>query len=108
MQSALVFLATLLAGANACSTYNECHCTNSDGTANDTITALVCNDSNKLAPSSPGWPLYTEEQDSVMKCVLNPGPVNDFVAIDNCKFREFCTKAGATGPDSVCEGNRNT
>ncbi|EFQ29606.1 hypothetical protein CGRA01v4_14887 [Colletotrichum graminicola] len=106
MQSALVLLATLLAGANACANYNKCHCTNADGSANDTITAVVCNNSNKLAPSSPGWPLYSEDEDSVMKCVLNTGPHNDFVGIDNCKFREFCTKAGATGSDSFCEVNR--
>ncbi|KAK2051256.1 hypothetical protein LY76DRAFT_651434 [Colletotrichum caudatum] len=101
MQSSLIFAIALLAGANACSTYNKCHCTNSDGTPNDNITQAVCNNSNKLAPKSPGWPVYYESQDSVMKCVVNTDA--DGVPLDNCKFREFCTNAGATGSDSFCE-----
>ncbi|KAK2038088.1 hypothetical protein LZ31DRAFT_546459 [Colletotrichum somersetense] len=103
MQYSLIFLATLLAGANACATYHKCHCTNTDGSANDTITQVVCNNSNKLAPQSPGWPVYYENEDSVMKCIVNTGPSSDFVAVNNCKFRDFCTNAGATGSDSSCE-----
>ncbi|KAK1996743.1 hypothetical protein LX36DRAFT_712176 [Colletotrichum falcatum] len=107
MRSALVFLAALLlaAGADACATYHKCHCTNADNTANDTMTAVACNNSNMLAPDSPGWPVYTKEQDSVLKCIINLPSITDVVTIDNCKFREFCTAAGATGPDSWCENH---
>ncbi|KAK1978740.1 hypothetical protein LZ30DRAFT_728236 [Colletotrichum cereale] len=106
MQSALLFIATLLAGANACARYEKCHCTNADGTPNNTITTTVCNNSNQLAPKSPGWPLYYLDENDVTKCIVNQNP-NFFLAPDNCQFRDFCTAAGATGADSSCEINVN-
>ncbi|KAK2007930.1 hypothetical protein LZ32DRAFT_666008 [Colletotrichum eremochloae] len=104
MKSALIFPAAFFAGANACgAAYASCHCTNSDGTANDTITATVCNFSNRDAPKSPGWPVYTEERGGVLKCIANTQAVNYDVPLDNCKFRESCTANGATGADSSCD-----
>ncbi|KAK2028696.1 hypothetical protein LX32DRAFT_652904 [Colletotrichum zoysiae] len=67
--------------ASACSGYAKCHCTNADGTANDTAT------------EQPLTTLYILEEDSVEN-------------LQNCRVRKHCAKVGATGNDSFCEVQR--
>jgi hypothetical protein len=75
-----LLLALGAAFASACHNYDSCQCVGSDGTANDTATANVCN-----AVGGSGTSLCYSGED-----------------MDNCHWKDFCALAGATGSDSSC------
>ncbi|KAK1955926.1 hypothetical protein LY78DRAFT_593082, partial [Colletotrichum sublineola] len=93
---ALVSLITV----SACAGYDMCHCTNADGTANNTITELVCN--ADIKEGGPRSPLYVLEEDSIKKCAVNH-TIDSTYELGNCKVRKHCAKLGATGSNSFCE-----
>ncbi|USP80829.1 hypothetical protein yc1106_08103 [Curvularia clavata] len=91
---ALVFLPI---AAQACATYQYCHCYDSNGVPNDRVTEAVCR-----GLGSNG-------------AMVNPGPKSDGAREcqgqgdyrhSNCSWRQWCQLAGATGSDSSCRAKQ--
>ncbi|KAK2046293.1 hypothetical protein LZ31DRAFT_593301 [Colletotrichum somersetense] len=100
MKSLIVnaLIAAFVAGVTeACATYNQCRCTMSDNTINDTITQQACDylvSSLNVPPSEFG----TQSDSSFTTWCLRWGK-----EVDNCQMREACASVIATGSDSWCE-----
>ena len=93
MKVALFLLLALgAASASACSDYQNCHCQNSDGSANDGATDDICN-----------YFVATQSYDNDIpgqECIVGSSNSND--DWNNCKWRVYCKIVGATGSDSSC------
>ncbi|KAK2021583.1 hypothetical protein LX32DRAFT_646310 [Colletotrichum zoysiae] len=102
----VITLAATVKVAKACADYSQCRCTMADGSINATITTQACALYHKAAglDGTSGFGLTPAlDDDNVVWCV--DGDVDDgkrHTYVDNCKMREFCTQAGATGNDSLC------
>ena len=95
MKAGLFLLLALGASStSACDHYTFCHCTGSNGAANDTATDSVCGEYGVLANTSKnlceGTDFGTEE------CLYTGG------SFSNCAWRKKCSNVGATGKDSNC------
>ncbi|KAK2036076.1 hypothetical protein LZ31DRAFT_484790 [Colletotrichum somersetense] len=75
--------------SEACAHYKYCHCTNQDGTTNDTATIAVCGDKTLIHDNE-----FTE-------CKYYRQHFFTYDANNNCDFREKCNARGAVG-DSSC------
>jgi hypothetical protein len=97
MKAGLFLLLALGASStSACSDFAFCHCQNSDRSFNNTATATVC-----------GW--YRPEFGQMVYATINHGLgtknqecTEVHSTWNNCKWREHCQQAGATGDDSSC------
>ena len=91
---AISFLVLTLgaASASACSNYYLCHCYDSDGVPNNTVTQAVCN----LISNQGSMVNVT----GYLEC--NAGTWS--WGWDNCEWRGECLAAKATGDDSSCRG----
>ncbi|KAJ0123801.1 hypothetical protein N8I77_010761 [Diaporthe amygdali] len=96
--SAILFAA----GTQACALYQLCHCTNADGTPDDVATVTACYEQSEPHKEMIGVSGFEE-------CHFTGSAQSGFLRLEenglsNCKFREACTAAGATGEDSNCSG----
>ncbi len=91
MKTILFLLLSLgAASTTACDYYDYCHCTESNGAANDTATMQVCVwTSNTILPY-PG--------DSWHECTAPDGAFY----LSNCDWRVKCNNVQAGGQDSNC------
>jgi hypothetical protein len=88
-----LLLALGASSTSACGVYAFCHCTNSDGSYDNSATKTVC-----------GW--YGRQ---LVYATKNNGPSTQDqecfeigTPFSNCKWREHCIDAGAKGADSNC------
>ncbi|KAK1952022.1 hypothetical protein LY78DRAFT_622326 [Colletotrichum sublineola] len=87
--SSFLFVFAMALASEACATYKYCHCTNKDGSANNTATNTTCGD-------------YTVIYDQVYaECKHYTFTFFSYEAQNNCRFREKCNAIGALG-DSNC------
>lgn len=87
-----LLLALGAASASACSDYMNCHCQNSDGSANNNATGDICNYFDATISYDDDIPGN--------ECIVGSGSHND--DWNNCKWRVYCKIVGATGSDSSC------
>ncbi|KAE9582538.1 hypothetical protein CGCF415_v009265 [Colletotrichum fructicola] len=87
----LLSVATLSLTVQACDSYKYCACTNKDGTTNDDITNIICENTPRIHDQG-----FMECK--LYKNIFGPGVK---LAFDNCKFRKACQAQGAMG-DSRC------
>lgn len=85
----VLFVATLSLTVQACDSYKYCACTNKDGTTNDAITNMICENTPRI------------HDQGFMECKLYKNIFGVITAFDNCKFRRACQAQGAMG-DSWC------
>ncbi|KAK2025785.1 hypothetical protein LX32DRAFT_46683 [Colletotrichum zoysiae] len=103
----VIALAATVEVAKACAEYRRCRCTMADGSENATITTQACDLYHKAAglDGTFGEGLTSSVGNNNVTVCL--GGIADNgkrgVFVDNCKMREFCAEAGATGSDSWCE-----
>ncbi|TEA12147.1 hypothetical protein C8034_v006463 [Colletotrichum sidae] len=86
---------SLTSAVQACATYQNCHCYDSNGVPNDKATAAVCKYPSELRVITKGGRTYKE-------CHLYIFGVHGSRGLGNCKMREACQGIGATGHDSSC------
>ncbi|KAL0945037.1 uncharacterized protein CTRU02_202924 [Colletotrichum truncatum] len=88
--TALLSMASTIYG---CDLYKFCHCYDSNGMPNDKATQKVC----------PGnIEKRTEFGVTFDECHHHKWRGLGYEVLGNCKFRESCQWAGATGTDSSC------
>ncbi|POS75163.1 hypothetical protein DHEL01_v206449 [Diaporthe helianthi] len=100
------FAAVLFAAATqACDLYSNCICVTAEGIPDKNATEIACQDQTE-----PHKELRV--RNNITECHFNGAVNTGFLGmekngLDNCRFRESCTEAGATGPDSSCSGAFN-
>ncbi|KAK2050659.1 hypothetical protein LZ31DRAFT_547947 [Colletotrichum somersetense] len=106
IKALVITLAAAVKVAKACAKYHKCHCTMADGSTNDTITIQAC-DLYRKADGLDGTSaeaFTTVSENHVRLCFGGDGDDGRRVRrVDNCKMRDFCAEAGATGNDSSCD-----
>ncbi|KAK2035506.1 hypothetical protein LX32DRAFT_700335 [Colletotrichum zoysiae] len=100
---------TLAAGAKvaeACGKYGYCRCTMADGSINNNVTTVACQKYHtSIGLDGTRATAITTTIDSGNTAWCSQGIFDDYHtgAPINCKMRDFCKEAGATGEDSWCE-----
>jgi hypothetical protein len=93
-----LLLALGAASVSACSSYNFCHCDNSDSTPDNSATDAICSYFGNTATSDGNDPNNVYDV-----CPAGQNAYNSQFGWNNCLWRVYCKIKGATGGDSLCQ-----
>ena len=100
MKWILLVLPVFAAYVAACSSYRYCHCYNDDKLPNNNATTTVCNAHPGVLDQNTAE--YPGSNPAYYECEVADWAQDRCRYWDNCRWRDACAAAGATGKDSSC------